>query len=308
MMKDAYSNLLGEYVEARDVDNHDVAGFQIVCPCCRDAIYKVTRETDQKTLNFFSHYRAPKDFSIAECERRVGSIGTEAMQSASNAARAKSLDMFRKVVRDAVRIVPISGRLISEIDVERHLGLYQQIAAYMALTVENAHEQGKLYSYVADRDQAIDEFGHENLSSFGAAFRNRTAVDIVRTLFAGNHTKSVLYMVARGFNTAYEPHQDGRWTNFGAIGRGAKLLEASLPGSDFGSWDIETGQGLIMANLSLDAIIRELQRLPFQKMIENSKAGRPPLANITIDDYLPDLEDMHRLEYQGTKVPWPGRR
>lgn len=284
-----------------------MTGFQIVCPCCRDAIFKVARETDQKTIDFFSHYRAPKDFSIAECERRVGSIGSEEMQRASAAARAKSLDMFRKVVRNAVGIIPISGRIITERDVERHLGLYQQLADYMALTVKNAHEQGMLYSYVADRDRTIDEFGHENLSSFGAAFRNRTAVDIVRTLFANNSSKSIVYMVARGFNTAYEPYRDGSWTRFKAVGRGAKLLEASMPHSDFGDWDIETGQNIIMANLSLDAILRELQRLPFQKMIENSKAGRPPLANVTIDDYLPDLEDVHRHEFQATKVKWPGR-
>jgi hypothetical protein len=306
-MKDAYSNLLGEYVQAHEVDNQDVAGFQIVCPCCRDAIFKVARDTDQRTVNFFSHYRAPKDFSIAECERRVGGIGTDEMQRASSAARAKTLDMFRKVVRDAVGIIPISGRQITERDVERHLGLYQRIVGYMALTVKNAHEQGKLYSYVADRDRTIDEFGHENLSSFGVAFRNRTAVDIVRTLFANNSSKSILYMVARGFNTAYEPYKDGGWTRFQAIGRGAKLLEASMPHSDFGDWDIETGQALIMANISLDAIIRELHRLPYQKMIENSKAGRPPLSEITIDDYLPDLEDVHRLEFQANNVRWPGR-
>jgi hypothetical protein len=62
-----------------------------------------------------------------------------------------------------------------------------------------------------------------------------------------------------------------------------------------------------MANLSLDAIIRELQRLPYLKMIENAKAGKPPLLGITLDDYLPDLEDKHRLEFVGNKVAWPGK-
>ncbi len=305
-MKDAYSNLLGEFVEARDVDNQDVAGFQIVCPCCRDAIFKVCRETDSATIDFFSHYKAPKDFTVAECERRVKGMTSEEISRINASGKAQTLEAFRRVLRQAVSAIPVSGKLIGEEVVTKNLALYQEVAAFMEFVINTAHEQGMLYGFVANSDKIINAYGYENLSVFGASFRNRTAVDLVRTLFASSNAKNILYMVARGVNTAYEPDYQKGKTVLKAKGRAAKLLEAGMVGSDFGDLDAETAARLLMANLSLDAMIREIQRLPFLKMIENAKAGKPPLMNLTIEDYLPDLEDVHRLEFEGNPVAWPG--
>jgi hypothetical protein len=42
-VRDAYSNLLGEYVQAPEVGHDDIAGFQIVCPLCREDIFRVAK-------------------------------------------------------------------------------------------------------------------------------------------------------------------------------------------------------------------------------------------------------------------------
>jgi hypothetical protein len=42
-MKIALCLLLAEYVDAAEVEHADTAEFQIVCPCCRESVFKVTR-------------------------------------------------------------------------------------------------------------------------------------------------------------------------------------------------------------------------------------------------------------------------
>jgi hypothetical protein len=289
-MKDAYSNLLGEYVQAHEVDHGDISGFQIVCPCCREEIFKVARETKRKRIDFFSHYRASAAFTIDECERRVGSLSSSEKLQASETSRMHTLEMFRSVIRDATALVPIDGKPFQSDELpKRRVLLLAGIVPALKELVRDMGPTGALTDVVQKNDRAIEEVGHQNLTPFGLSFRNRIASDLVRTIFAGNSDKTVLHMAARGHASAFrlKTTLQSDHVMFDFRSRSRKLVDHPGLKKEFDSREGDR----FAAYVVLDAILRELHRLPYLKMIANAKAKAHPLSGITIDDYLPDLED-----------------
>lgn len=51
----------------------------------------------------------------------------------------------------------------------------------------------------------------------------------------------------------------------------------------------------------LDAVLRELERLPFEKMRVNAVEGEKPMMGVTITDYLP-REDYPEFQYAIRKL------
>lgn len=103
-MKIAKSILLGEHVDATQVDYEDVHGFQIVCPCCAESVIKVVRPlADGRDTQFFSHRQAGPD-GPAECEIRVSSISREERASLDREARGQRIDAFRAVFHGALAL------------------------------------------------------------------------------------------------------------------------------------------------------------------------------------------------------------
>lgn len=100
-MRNAYSNLLGEFVEAKDVAHGDTAPFQIVCPCCSESIFKVVRPHEERESHYFSHRQADKSL-VAECERRVGAMPAAEMERRNVESRGQTLKLFFSVLRDAI--------------------------------------------------------------------------------------------------------------------------------------------------------------------------------------------------------------
>ncbi len=71
-----YSLLLGEYIEAEKISYVDCKGFQIVCLCCKEPIFKVNRENAVKSIEYLSHYDKDKSY-VTECELRVEALSKE---------------------------------------------------------------------------------------------------------------------------------------------------------------------------------------------------------------------------------------
>ncbi|MNU47193.1 hypothetical protein D3C71_360750 [compost metagenome] len=291
-MKDAYSNLLGEYVQAQEIDNDDIAGFQIVCPCCREEIFKVAREAAPKTIHFFSHYRASAAFDIAECERRVGSISESDKASASARSRNHTLDMFRSVVRDACDVMPIGGEMIRQEHLDKRYPMIFELTPVVREMILEWGPDGTLVDLVQKTDKAIEEAGYSNLTAYGLTFRNRIAADLLRTIFAGNHTKTIHHMIGRGHCNAFrvKPITRRGWVDLDFRSRSRKLVDHEGLKAEHGNPSQNPYR--MTAYVVIDAMLRELHRLPYLKMIANAKQKLRPMHNVTIDDYLPDLEDL----------------
>lgn len=100
-MKTAFSLLLQEYVNPVELDYEDCRAFQIVCPVCKEPVFKVSRRIADKATDYFSHYR--KDETLNEqCELRVRRIATERIEETRSESRNQKLRLFLKVFQDIV--------------------------------------------------------------------------------------------------------------------------------------------------------------------------------------------------------------
>jgi len=97
-MKLGYSLFLKEYVKPSVIDYEDCRIFQIVCPICKEPVYKVTREI---VIHYFSHYK--KDETLNEqCELRVNQISQRSSENLNIESRNQKLSLFLQVFRDII--------------------------------------------------------------------------------------------------------------------------------------------------------------------------------------------------------------
>jgi hypothetical protein len=97
-MKLGYSILLGETVNASEVEYRDCEHFQIVCPVCREPVYKIARRVhDGDAQQFLSHYAAAKSYA-ADCELRVRGLSADVVSRGNVEAREQRLAYFLSVM------------------------------------------------------------------------------------------------------------------------------------------------------------------------------------------------------------------
>ena len=94
-MKTGYSMLLGEYVDSEAINYTDCKSFQIVCPICREPVFKVERSHPPPTLHYLSHYEESKAFAT-DCELRVRGISDRDKEKNN-----------RPLPRSELRILPV---------------------------------------------------------------------------------------------------------------------------------------------------------------------------------------------------------
>ena len=101
-MKLGYSLLLGEYCEAAFIEYGDCKAFQIVCPSCKEPVFKVTREpVEDRQIHYLSHYQKDEAYE-AECELRVSRISEEEIERTNSLSRNQKIEYFLGVFREAV--------------------------------------------------------------------------------------------------------------------------------------------------------------------------------------------------------------
>ncbi len=290
-MKDAYSNLASQYIEPHQVDHADMAEFQIVCPCCREPVYKSVRTHALGETGYFSHYRSAAEFA-SDCERRVLGISSGEKERANSEGRNQSLSVFRAVLRDAVALIPIDGKPYDEKAYSEVSFMFGSFALEIGDLVKDFVATNSLNRLVEENDRRIAATKYENLTTFGDSYRRQIAADLVRTLFAQNSTKTITHMIGRAVAHTYEitgKSPDG-YVKMATRNRATKLMQDPRL-AELGQSDNKNQRLVIGAYIVLDAMLRELHRLPYLKMLFNAKQKRPVLSGISVDDYLPDLED-----------------
>jgi hypothetical protein len=98
-MKIGYSNLLGEYLSAAALEYKDCERFQVVCPACREPVFKVTGQRYENNVEYLSHYRQDISYD-GGCELRVGSLHDAQISANNHQAREQKLQYFLSVFRD----------------------------------------------------------------------------------------------------------------------------------------------------------------------------------------------------------------
>lgn len=99
-MKYGYSIHTGETIEAEITEYGDCKRFQIVCPNCREYLFKVVRE-EPIVEHHFSHYRRTKAY-VDECELRVGALDPRDIDRANIVSRGQKLQLVLRVLKEAI--------------------------------------------------------------------------------------------------------------------------------------------------------------------------------------------------------------
>src|SRR5438477_9816213 len=104
-MKLAESLILQELVRAKEVIYEDVTRnrFWIVCPVCKEAVFKVIRHADseKQPLHYFSHYEASKAYDT-DCELRIGRITERDIEGRAIQSRAQKLKYFIASLKNTI--------------------------------------------------------------------------------------------------------------------------------------------------------------------------------------------------------------
>ncbi len=100
-MKLAKSYLLQQIISAPNVSHGDCEKFQIICPECSEAVFKVERPNDDKVIHYFSHRRKDLAFA-AECDLRVDSLSKSFVQRVNGESRGQNLTIFLQVLESEV--------------------------------------------------------------------------------------------------------------------------------------------------------------------------------------------------------------
>jgi hypothetical protein len=101
-MKYGYSLLLEEHIEAAAISDEDCTAFQIVCPLCKEPVFKATRETKAgKAVHCLSHYEKPVSH-IAGCEWSVNSLQSGELKKSNTLSRKRKMKYFLSVLDEVV--------------------------------------------------------------------------------------------------------------------------------------------------------------------------------------------------------------
>jgi len=288
-MKIAYSTLLGEYVRADEVEHADTAPFQIVCPACRDPVFKVARQANGGLSTFFSHHHKPKEI-VADCELRVGGISQAEQDHVNTASRGQTLKAFQRVLRDALALDTAAYPLGLEAS-HAEIAAHQTISTFLngVETFLTRREVSGDFNKLADTYlKNIDSAGIELETAFSIGIQRRIALDLVKHLEAPSSGRSRMFLLRHVFMLEMQNALSLQRVDL-------SQHPTSVPFVDFYSkitrmdlaalsrW-INPDEGMRRSSIvSLSfrtSLVGTLLRLPYREMLANHNAGRPLLHGI----------------------------
>lgn len=205
-MKLGYSLLLGEYINSDCINHDDCKSFQIVCPSCKEPIFKVVRETHG--THYLSHYEKGKAYE-ADCELRVGNISREEVEKVNSDSKGQRLKYFLEVLRTAILDAAFSNEAESvkaenfakRIRKSNALRKYREFAvsqsrhSYQALPGD---EIARCFEgYIDDVTEISGEFP---ATSFALATQKRIAQDVWLHLLSANAHENYMFLWGHAYS------------------------------------------------------------------------------------------------------------
>jgi hypothetical protein len=96
-----FSLLLREVARAAEIEHGDCEAFQIVCPECREPVFKKTRAGESGPSHFLSHFRAETE-EERDCDLRVNAASPGRLAEISAEGRGQTLRRFLAVLGKAI--------------------------------------------------------------------------------------------------------------------------------------------------------------------------------------------------------------
>ena len=208
-MKIGYSLLLGEYINAEGIDYTDCKNFQIVCPSCKEPLFKAERKLGSSISHYLSHYNKDKSYED-ECELRVSKISQKDIQLLNYEARNQKLEYFLSVLKDAI----LDHEYVKDENLDKAHLLLKKIGNSAAIQFfrdrvyeiikEMVRESGKLkiYELFDDYiDDIVDVAGSFYETSFSIETQKRIAYDILSHLVSAKARRNYIFLFSHSFVT-----------------------------------------------------------------------------------------------------------
>lgn len=230
-MKLGYSLLLGEHISAQSIEYSDCKTFQIVCPSCKEPIFKAFRALPHPGIHYLSHYEKEKAYA-ADCELRVASIGTTDVETGNAASRGQRLEYFLSVLRNA--ILDVTNRITQwpRDEAEKKIKAIMSSSGPQRMKdaiVENLAEEARSPEILEYRIDYAFKFWTDRGFNLSTGFAVNTQRRIVKDVFLHLLTAKAQGNISFLFGAAYMSVMDGA----------VRALEAGNPKSS--DWELLFG-------------------------------------------------------------------
>jgi len=175
-MRLGYSILLGEMIDAAQLEYRDCEHFQVVCPQCQEPVFKVHREGGKET-HYLAHYAAKAAYQDT-CERRAARYTPAELEAANHIARNQRLQYFLDKLRHVLAQSPIYAR---DADVvHRRLNKAPGVAEFRDLVWQNirAHRHETFETAADDYLYNLEVAGWGISTTFSKARQRQIAGDM----------------------------------------------------------------------------------------------------------------------------------
>ncbi|MBU0474792.1 MAG: hypothetical protein KKF62_11580 [Bacteroidetes bacterium] len=182
-MKIGYSLLLSEYINANSINYSDCINFQIVCPSCKEPIFKVVRDSNGKKLHYLSHFEKDKSYT-ENCELRVSEISVNHINSKNIESRNQRLKFFLNVFKNTIYNTEYSNSKIAKKQIDKvkntkSLDKYRQHLYEHSKKIYSQNNKNDLLEhfefYVNEIKELVGEFYK---TSFSIEQQKKIALDI----------------------------------------------------------------------------------------------------------------------------------
>ena len=170
----------------------------MVCPACREAVFKKTRSRpDGEITHFLSHHKATDDES-RECELRVEAINRAREEQFNAEARGQTLTSFMGILRDQIEKVhqrnfparKASQEIRSMLSREGFNDLMAQAKSTLKLVLIQEDPRAFITQIIADQK----DYAHE--SPFWQRRQAAYVLDILRTLAQPQQDRNFRHLFA----------------------------------------------------------------------------------------------------------------
>lgn len=196
----AYSISLAEPVTAVEVDYGDCATFQITCPICHEAVFKVGNADTKR--QYFAHYPQSKA-DIERCERRVAVLSHEDMRAWTVMRRGQTLAEFFKLHQEiqllfyAKQKPTLAQTVMQRINHIQYRPSFQAFIETYQASLRDGHKQLSAYDclrFVVKHPEFTRL--HGTISQFALERQMRFAADFLEHLVASNSLAAFRFFVA----------------------------------------------------------------------------------------------------------------
>lgn len=203
-MKIGYSLLLSEYLNAASIEYQDCKNFQIICPSCKEPVFKVVRKSIEEPLHYLSHYEKDKSY-VDECELRVSAIHRDEILKNNVIARDQRLRYFLNVLQETIfhreyKDYQKAKKTLKRVAHTKVLDRYRQLMHKHAKKVFSKNNEQDILEFFESYIDEIKEIGGEFYkTSFSIEQQKRIALDIWYHILSPKAKENYFFLVNHGY-------------------------------------------------------------------------------------------------------------